>query len=536
MVDKLSSGLFRRTTSIVLGVLVCLAAAVLLWRHSVSRAKWQQYVSLQHGSATPAALDEHVASQIEAFCGDCHGMPVAGNYPRDTWHFRVLRGYEYYARSGRNDLDPPPMYLTVDYFRSRAPEQVEFPEPEEAQIPLRALFTTERVTLEKETAVRPGISFLRWTDLKRDGQPVLLACDMKRGGVFALDLRDRHSRLRTLTQLENPCHVEPCDLDGDGAVDLVVAELGSFRASDHDRGKVVWLRRRDSVDDYEKIVLASGLGRIADVRPADFDGDGDVDLVVAEFGHRKTGKIFLFRNMTEASDRPHFEIEVVDSRPGPIHVPVHDLNGDGHPDFFALVSQEYECVAAFLNQGNAQFRMQTLWAAPDPTFGSTGIQLVDLDKDGDMDVLYTNGDTFDEQYIKPTHGIQWLENLGGQQFAYRRLTDMPGVHRALAGDIDLDGDLDIIASSWLHDQLYPENAASRPMASIVCLEQTSAGVFAHHTLEVGFPCHAALELADFDNDGDLDFAVGWQLSEKWRHLSHWLTVWWNQTVSEAKAN
>jgi hypothetical protein len=72
------------------------------------------------------------------------------------------------------------------------------------------------------------------------------------------------------------------------------------------------------------------------------------------------------------------------------------------------------------------------------------------------------------------------------------------------------------------------------MTSIICLEQTSPGVFVRHTLETGFPCHAALELADFDHDGDLDFAVGWQLSPKWRSLPYWVTIWWNQRGASVK--
>ncbi len=164
-------------------------------------------------------------------------------------------------------------------------------------------------------------------------------------------------------------------------------------------------------------------------------------------------------------------------------------------------------------------------------FGLTGIQLVDLDRDGNIDILFTNGDSFDDQYAKPSHGVQWLENLGGQQFAYRRLTDLPGAHAAQAGDFDGDGNLDVIAVSWLHDQLYPVNALPEPTASIVYLEQTSPGVFERHTLEAGFPHHATLEVADFDNDGHLDFAVGWMLPRNWPGSPHGITVWWNQTVT-----
>jgi hypothetical protein len=458
-------------------------------------------------------------------------MPLAENYPRDAWHGKVRRAYEFYARSGRNDLHPPPIHRTVAYYRSLAPQQIVLPQPPEAQTQPGVTFIPQPFALEQGTDVPPGIANLRWTDLQQDGHPVLLICDMQRGYVSALDLRDPAPRARILARLDNPCHVEPCDLDGDGLLDLVVADLGSVRAGDHDRGRVVWLRRRQAPGDYETIVLAAGLGRVANIQSVDLDADGNLDLIVAEFGYHKTGKIAALRNTAAAGDRPQFELEVLDPRPGASHILVHDLNADGRPDFLALVSQEYEWVAAFLNQGKGQFQRRTIWAAPDLTFGLTGIQRIDLDQDGDSDFLFTNGDTFDDQYVKPSHGVQWLENLGSQQFAYRRLTDLPGAHAAQAGDFDLDGDLDVVAVSWLHDQLYPVNAVSGPMASIVYLEQTSPGTFGRHTLEVGFPCHATLEVADFDNDGDLDFAVGWQLSPKWRDVPH-ISVWWNQTVTK----
>ncbi len=512
------SGLSRRGTCFLIGGIACLAITLLHWQNSnvATEAPWHRYVSWQPDSAESISFSRSFVAQVEAFCGDCHGMPLAQNYPRDAWHGKVRRAYEYYARSGRNDLHPPPIHQTVAYYRSLAPAQIALPQPPEAQTQMGVKFIPQPFDLDQATDVQPGIAHLRWTDLEQDGNPVLLVCDMRRGYVSALNLRDPDPRPRILGQLDNPCHVESCDLDGDRMVDLVVAELGSFRAGDHNRGQVVWLRRQQTPGNYEKIVIASGLGRVANNQPVDIDGDGDLDVIVAEFGYHKTGKTALLRNTAASGDRPQFELEVLDHRPGASHIQVHDLNRDGRPDFLALISQEYECVTAFLNQGHGQFQQHTIWAAPDPTFGSTSIQLVDLDQDGDIDILYTNGDTFDDQYVKPSHGVQWLENLANSQFACRRLTDLPGAHGARTGDFDRDGDLDVVAVSWLHDQLYPVSAVSGPTASIVYLEQTSPGTFARHTLEVGLPCHAALEVADFDDDGDLDFAVGWQLSPKWR--------------------
>jgi hypothetical protein len=528
------SRLSRWGTWFLIGGIACVTI-VLLCRRDLSpatEAAWRRHLPSEPGSAASARFDRSVVSQIEAFCGDCHGVPLAENYPRDAWHDKVLRAYQYYARSGRNDLHPPPVYQTVAYYRSRAPQQIVLPRPPESQTPPEVEFAPRHVYWDQDAGVPPGIGYLGWMDLEPDGNPVLVACDMQRGYLSALDLRDPAPRPRILAQVDNPCHVEPCDLDGDGLRDLVVADLGSFSARDHSQGRVVWLRRRQALRDYEEIVLASGLGRVSDSRPVDIDGDGDLDVLVAEFGYHDTGKIALLRNTAESGGRPRFELEVLDPRPGTSHVLVHDLNEDGRPDFLALTSQEYEWVAAFLNPLDDGFHRRTIWAAPDQTFGLTAMRLVDMDQDGNTDILFTNGDTFDDQYVRPSHGVQWLENLGGQQFAYRRLADLPGAHAAQAADFDRDGDLDVIATTWLHDQLYPVGAATEPMASIVYLDQGSPGTFEGHTLELGFPYHAALEVADFDGDGDPDFAVGWQPHEKSPDQPQCITIWWNQAVTK----
>jgi hypothetical protein len=524
----------RSTRFYRLGIWVLIAGVACLllrWRKAnvPAQARWERYVSSQPDSPGSASFDRSFIQQVEAFCGDCHGMPLAGSYPRDAWHGNVRRAYQYYARSGRNDLLPPPIYQTAAYFRSLAPEQIVLPQSPDAPTSPKVTFTPQHFDAEQKSDVMPGISHLRWIDLDQDGNPVLVICDMRRGSVSALDLRDPDPRPRILARLDNPCHVEPCDLDGDGLLDLVVSDLGSFRAGDHNHGRVVWLRRRQAPGDYEPIVLASGMGRVANVQSADIDGNGRLDLILAEFGYHRTGKIALLRNTAAPGDRPQFELEVLDPRPGASHILVHDLTENGRPDFLALVSQEYEWLAAFFNQGNRQFHRRTIWAAPDQTFGLTGIELTDLNGNGTIDILFTNGDTFDDQYVRPSHGVQWLENLGGQEFACHRLADLPGAHVARAGDFGGTGNPGVIAASWLHDQVYPPGAVSEAMASIIYLEQTSLGTFERHTLEAGFPYHATLEVADFDNDGDLDFAAGWQLSQEGRALPY-LTVWWNQTL------
>jgi hypothetical protein len=489
----------------------------------------------------PAALTGEMEARVEAFCGDCHRLPQPGSFARDRWHFEVRRGYEFYAASGRRDLDPPPLQATLAYYRARAPERLLYPQAEESTAEPPVRFSQEKLFLDARAAALPEIAYLRWAALAPHSDAVLLASDMRHGHVVAIDLR-REGRAppRVLAQLRNPCRIEVCDLDGDGQSELVVADLGSYLPSDHDRGRVVLLRRLPGKDVYQAVELAGGLGRVADVRAADADGDGQLDLFVAEFGWRQTGRLLLLRNVSDPATHLTFEREVIDDRPGALDVRAHDFNRDGRPDLAVLFSQEYESIDMFVHAGQphqpARFARFNLFTAPDLTFGSTGIELVDLNRDGEVDILYTNGDTFDNDYASPGHGVQWLENVGELKFVHRRLTDLPGAYRALPGDFDRDGHLDIVAVARLPAKLQPSAIKSGPLASVVLLRQTESGRYSRQTLEWDSPFYPTVAVGDFDGNGNLDFAVApgpyTDESRRERQESHFLTVWWNLSTND----
>src|SRR5205085_3877206 len=131
--------------------------------------------------------------------------------------------------------------------------------------------------------------------------------------------------------------------DGDGILDIVVANLGSFPPTDTRCGSVVWLRGKPD-GTFQPVTLLSNVGRVADVRAADFRGTGKLDLVVGVFGLHAVGEILFLENHTTDRAAPKFVPTVLDTRHGAIHVPVADLNGDGRPDFVALIAQEHETV------------------------------------------------------------------------------------------------------------------------------------------------------------------------------------------------
>jgi hypothetical protein len=203
---------------------------------------------------------------------------------------------------------------------------------------------------------------------------------------------------------------------------------------------------------------------------------------------------------------------------------VADLNRDGRPDFVALFAQHHESVVAFLGDGKGGFSTETLDEAPHPAWGSSGIEVVDMDGDGDLDVLATNGDMLDDFRVKPYHGIRWLENRGRFPFTPKELANLPGVHRARAVDLDGDGDTDVVAAAFVEfsGEGTPMSAVA-DFPSLVFLEQTAPGAFTRHTLERGGR-HASLDVGDVGADGDLDVVVG-----SFRTLGRpWVEVWENQ--------
>jgi uncharacterized protein YuzB (UPF0349 family) len=174
-----------------------------------------------------------------------------------------------------------------------------------------------------------------------------------------------------------------------------------------------------------------------------------------------------------------------------------------------------------------------LYAAPHPNWGSSGIQLADLDKDGDLDVILSHGDSLDDGLVKPYHGIQWLENTGEYQFIEHTLANMPGAHRAVAADIDGDGDLDIVACALL---AAGSDVNEKTLPALVWLEQTRRGTFVRHTIQMGFPRHATLDVGDIDGDGDLDVVTGtFSFDSPGGPLAS-IDVWTNQTKNPKAEN
>jgi hypothetical protein len=417
---------------------------------------------------------------------------------------------------------PPDLAQALPFFTSHAPEHLPAPEPWPATTESPLQFTRSGLSMP-DMPGSPAVSNVQLVDLDGDKRLDVLGTDMRQGLVFTGSPTKPGGALSNIASIPHPAHVTLADVDRDGIQDLLVADLGEFFPADHDKGAVIWLRGLPT-GKYGAFWL-DGWPRVADVETADFNGDGQNDLLVAAFGWRRTGEIAIMENRTTPSPQPMPTKHTIDPRSGGIHALPVDLNHDGKMDIVALLAQEHETVMAYINKGTGDFSFEqkVIYAAPHPNWGSSGIQLVDLDKDGDLDVLLTHGDTFDDGLVKPYHGIQWLENTGTYPYVEHTIAQMPGVHRAEAADLDGDGDLDIVACALLAGG---SDVDEKTLPALVWLEQTKPGIFVRHTIEMGIPRHGTLDLGDIDNDGDIDIVVGNFAIDK--PANAWVDVWTNQ--------
>ena len=346
----------------------------------------------------------------------------------------------------------------------------------------------------------PWITHLIIVDFDQDGRPDVLACEGRLNQLRWLrqTAPGEFSEQILAENLPGPAQVQAVDFDGDGDLDLLVACMGVVMPSNERIGSVVVLENLGNLQ-FERRVLLENVARVSSVTAGDLDADGDLDLVVGQFGYFE-GEVRWLENLGGWDFRSHSLLEL----PGTIHTPVADMDGDGDLDIVMLVSQNSEEIYLAENDGRGAFTLRVLWGSTNKDFGSSGIALADIDGDGDLDIAYTNGDGFDYATpgARPWHGVQWLENRGSGQFEYHRIGDVSGSYSPVVVDLDGDGDQDLVVVSGFNDWRRPDAVA------LVCFENVGEARFEPRVLAYA-PTHLIVAAAaDLDADGRVELVTG----------------------------
>ena len=278
-------------------------------------------------------------------------------------------------------------------------------------------------------------------------------------------------------------------LTTNGATSVLVADLDNdgdldvVSSSSYDKTVAWYENDGNAVPMFTKNIITTTADWAFIVAVGDIDNDGDLDIISGSQGDQT---LAWYEN--DGVPNPSFSLNVISTSVSSIHdLSVGDLDNDGDLDI--LVALQYNnTVSWFENNG-----------APNPTFVRNNIttnamtvksvSLGDLDNDGDLDVLSTS--TADNT-------IAWYENDGATNPTFTKTVISSTVSDLLTvnvGDVDGDGDLDVLVANVNTFDYYENDGALDPTFTKILITSNSNST-------------SSIVGGDVDNDGDLDIVVG----------------------------
>jgi hypothetical protein len=260
----------------------------------------------------------------------------------------------------------------------------------------------------------------------------------------------------------------------------------------------------------QKVYTAFGIEQfIGSPELVDIDGDGDLDLFSSEFGD----DVIYFENTGTSTNAvfgpkeynpvniPPLAVTDIDERA----IKFIDIDNDGDLDLFSGQSN-YNEIAYYENTGTPTApnfptaALNPFGLTNSATYGGrVAVSFGDLDDDGDFDIIsgtyYGNLNYFENTGTAsaPAFGLPQLNPMGLIDLGYKSNPELI--------DIDADGDLDIIAGEYYGSFQFFENTGTTTAPAFAAPVENSFGF----TNDVG---NSSPTFGDLDGDGDLDLISG----------------------------
>jgi len=268
---------------------------------------------------------------------------------------------------------------------------------------------------------------------------------------------------------DGPTSVFCADLDGDGDLDLAVANFFSDSVS--------ILKNNGDGTFQAKADYGAGDGP-SSVFCADLDGDGDLDLAVA---NHASNNVSILKNNGDGTYQPAVNYGAGN---GSISVFCADLDGDGDMDL-AVANELSDSVSMLKNNGDGTFQSAVNYGVGDAPYS---IFCADLDADGDLDIAVTNYGSGDVSILKNNGdaSFQSAVNYGTGDYPVS----------VFCADLDGEGDLDLAVARASVGSGNVSILKNNGDASFQSADNYDAGITA-----------VSVFCADLDGEGDLDLAV-----------------------------
>ncbi|MFV1981146.1 MAG: FG-GAP repeat domain-containing protein, partial [Rhodothermia bacterium] len=309
------------------------------------------------------------------------------------------------------------------------------------------------------------------------------------------------------------------DIDCDGLLDLFIGRLEGtvtrYELNHLDENSIP--RFRLVTERFENIEIIAQFGSLHGANGLSFfdvDNDGDLDFFWGDFF--EAGLLFI--ENTGTCEQPNLRSEPIRfPLDAPIatsgyNIPVFaDIDGNGTQDLFVAVlggAFDPNRTSAdnfyFLpNRGDNTFELKSERYLYTLDVGTESFPaLADIDADGDLDLFVANKI---DPYDRRRANVYILENTGGAtnpSFIMSGRQELsPSFHYAPEfGDLDADGDLDLLMGTWNKGISFYRNNGSPESARFDLVDE------AYVTLTRG--SNTTPTLADIDGDGDLDLFSG----------------------------